>query len=121
MMAVSLIDGVDVRAIGLADLRHYVTVVPQNPYCFDGTVADNLRLFDPTVSEDKMIAAAKMACAHRFIERLPGNYNFELLPGGANLWQKAAPRVSAARSFTTRTASLCWMRRRAASTRRPKP
>ncbi|MBN8634242.1 MAG: ABC transporter ATP-binding protein [Anaerolineae bacterium] len=94
-----LIDGVDVREIGLHDLRQYVTVVPQNPYCFDGTVADNLRLFDPTVSDETMIAAAKMACAHRFIERLPGGYDFELLPGGANLSQGQKQLLALARAL----------------------
>jgi len=94
-----MIDGVDVREIGLADLRHYVTVVPQNPYCFNGTVAENLRLFDPTISDEQMIAAAKMACADRFIERLPGSYNFELLPGGANLSQGQKQLLALARAL----------------------
>lgn len=94
-----LIDGVDVREIGLADLRRYVTVVPQNPYCFDGTVADNLRLFNPAISDDEMIAAAKMACAHRFIERLPGAYDFQLLPGGANLSQGQKQLLALARAL----------------------
>ncbi|HEX2906320.1 MAG TPA: ABC transporter ATP-binding protein [Phototrophicaceae bacterium] len=81
------IDGVDVRDLKLADLRHYVTVVPQNPYCFNGTVADNLRLFDNDVTDAQMIAAAQTARAAAFIERLPDSYNYELLPGGANLSQ----------------------------------
>ncbi|MBC8171931.1 MAG: ABC transporter ATP-binding protein, partial [Anaerolineae bacterium] len=42
-----LISGVDVRDMSLSDLRKCVMVVPQNPYCFNGTIADNLRLFDP--------------------------------------------------------------------------
>lgn len=80
-----LIDGVPINALKLDDLRKYVTVVPQNPYCFDGTIADNLRLFDPTISQERMIEAAKMACAAPFIERLPGEYDYKLLPGAANL------------------------------------
>lgn len=80
-----LIDGVDIRAIRQSDLRHYVTVVPQNPYCFNGTIADNLRLFDPTVTYEQMQAAAQVASAAPFIEKLPGGYDYPLLPGGANL------------------------------------
>lgn len=80
-----LIDGVDIRELPIADLRHYVTVVPQSPYCFNGTLADNLRLFDPTISREQMIAAAKTANAAPFIERLPGTYDYQLLPGAANL------------------------------------
>lgn len=82
-----LIDGVDVRNLSWADLRHYVTVVPQNPYCFNGTVADNLRLFDPSISEAAMREAAEVACAAPFIEKLAGAYEHPLLPGGANLSQ----------------------------------
>jgi ATP-binding cassette subfamily B protein len=80
-----LIDNVDVRDLSLADLRKYVNVVPQTPYCFNGTIADNLRLFDPTITREQMITAAQAARAAPFIERLPGTYDYELLPGGANL------------------------------------
>lgn len=79
------ISGVDVRDLSLRDLRRFITVVPQNPYVFNGTIADNLRLFDPGITREQMEAAARTACAAPFIERLPGSYDFVLLPGGANL------------------------------------
>lgn len=82
-----LIDDVDVRDLTLDDLRKYINVVPQSPYCFNGTIADNLRLFDPDVSYEQMVAAAQAACSARFIEKLPGGYDYPLLPGGANLSQ----------------------------------
>jgi ATP-binding cassette, subfamily B, multidrug efflux pump len=94
-----LIDGVDVRSLNLADLRHYVTVVPQSPYCFNGTIADNLRLFDETVSYEQMVTASRAACAARFIERLPGGYDYELLPGGANLSQGQRQLLALARAL----------------------
>ncbi|MCC7207918.1 MAG: ABC transporter ATP-binding protein, partial [Anaerolineae bacterium] len=80
-----LLDSVDVRRLSFANLHRYVAVVPQNPYCFNGTIADNLRLFDPTISTERMVEAARIASAAPFIERLPGTYDFQLLPGGANL------------------------------------
>jgi ATP-binding cassette subfamily B protein len=80
-----LIDGVDLRELALADLREHITVVPQNPYCFNGTIADNLRLFDPTISKERMVEAVQVACAAPFIEQLPGEYDYKLLPGAANL------------------------------------
>ena len=80
-----LLDGVDVRHMAREDLRRCVAVVPQNPYCFNGTIADNLRLFDDTISLERMIWAAQTACAAPFIERLPGGYDHVLLPGGADL------------------------------------
>ncbi|MEP7291047.1 MAG: ABC transporter ATP-binding protein [Chloroflexota bacterium] len=93
------IDGVDVRDLSLADLRRFVTVVPQNPYCFNGTVADNLRLFDPSISYEQMKAAAQTACADKFIDKLPGSYDFELLPGGANLSQGQRQLLALARAL----------------------
>ncbi|MHB8629167.1 MAG: ABC transporter ATP-binding protein [Aggregatilineales bacterium] len=80
-----LIDGIDLRDLALSDLRDHITVVPQNPYCFNGTIADNLRLFDDTIIKQRMIEAAQMACAAPFIEQLPGEYDYKLLPGAANL------------------------------------
>jgi ATP-binding cassette subfamily B protein len=94
-----LIDGVDVRQIALADLRRAVTVVPQNPYCFDGTIADNLRLFDATITDEQMHDAARTACAAPFIERLPGGYHYPLMPGGANLSQGQRQLLALARAL----------------------
>lgn len=93
------VNGVDVRDLSLADLRKHVMVVPQNPYCFNGTIADNLRLFDDSVTTEQMIAAAKTACAAPFIEKLPGGYDYPLLPGGANLSQGQRQLLALARAL----------------------
>lgn len=93
------IDGVDVRDLSPDDLRRYVTVVPQSPYCFDGTIADNLRLFDPTISDEAMRRAAELSCAARFIERLPDGFNYPLLPGAANLSQGQRQLIALARAL----------------------
>lgn len=93
------IGGIDVREFPLETLRHLVTVVPQNPYCFNGTIADNLRLFDPTVTREQMVAAARTAAADKFIEKLPGDYDFMLLPGGANLSQGQRQLLALARAL----------------------
>ncbi len=94
-----LLDGIDIRHMAQSDLRRFVTVVPQNPYCFNGTIADNLRLFDETITHDQMVAAATMACAAPFIERLSGGYDYELLPGGANLSQGQRQLLALARAI----------------------
>lgn len=93
------INGVDVRDLALADLRQAVTVVPQNPYCFDGTIADNLRLFNPAITDAQMQRAARLAAAAPFIERLPGGYDYALLPGGANLSQGQRQLLALARAI----------------------
>jgi ATP-binding cassette, subfamily B, multidrug efflux pump len=94
-----LLDGVDIRRLCQGDLRRYICVVPQNPYCFNGTVADNLSLFDPTITRELMIAAAQTASAAPFIERLPGAYDYPLLPGGANLSQGQRQLLALARAL----------------------
>jgi ATP-binding cassette subfamily B multidrug efflux pump len=94
-----LIDGVDIRDLRLADLRKYVTVVPQSPYCFNGTIADNLRLFDETIPHERMVHAAQAASAAPFIDRLPGGYDYPLLPGGANLSQGQRQLLALARAL----------------------
>lgn len=93
------INGVDVRDLQLLELRKHVMVVPQNPYCFDGTIADNLRLFDATITDEQMRSAARTACAAGFIERLPGTYDYKLLPGGANLSQGQRQLLALARAL----------------------
>jgi ATP-binding cassette subfamily B protein len=93
------IDGVDVRQMALADLRCYVTVVPQNPYCINGTIADNLRLFDSNIPEADMRRAARTACAAPFIAALPGAYDYPLLPGGGNLSHGQRQLIALARAL----------------------
>ncbi len=94
-----MIDGIDIRKLPLRSLRHYVSVVPQSPYCFNGTIADNLKLFDPNVTYKQMVDAAQAACAAPFIEQLPGGYEYVLLPGGGNLSQGQRQLLALARAL----------------------
>jgi ATP-binding cassette subfamily B multidrug efflux pump len=80
-----LLDGVDIRRMALADLRRAVAVVPQDPVCLAGSIAKNIRLYREDIGDEELRRAARAANADRFIERLPGGYDYEVLPGGANL------------------------------------
>ncbi len=80
-----LLDGVDIRRLDLSALRRAVAVVPQDPICLSGTIAHNIRLFRDDISDADVRRAAELTNAASFIERLPGGYEFEVLPGGANL------------------------------------
>lgn len=82
-----LLDGVDIRRVDLLELRKAVAVVPQDPVCLEGTIAHNIRLYDESVSDAEIRRAAEFTNAARFIEQLPGEYEFHVLPGGANLSQ----------------------------------
>jgi ATP-binding cassette, subfamily B, multidrug efflux pump len=94
-----LINGVDVREMPQAQLRQLVTVVPQNPYCFEGTIADNLRLFNDAITDADMQAAARLACAEPFILALPSGYDHLLLAGGAELSQGQRQLLALARAL----------------------
>ncbi len=80
-----LIDGVPIREYDLRDLRNRIAVVLQDVFLFSGSVMENITLFDPSISRDKVIAASKMIGAHTFIERLPGGYDYQVMERGATL------------------------------------
>ncbi len=94
-----LVSGVDLRALSFKELRQYVSVVPQNPYIFSGTIADNLRLFNPHVTLEQMQSACEIACAMRFIQRLPNTFDYPLLPSGANLSEGQRQLLALARAM----------------------
>lgn len=93
------VGGVDLRDLSLADLRRYVSLVPQDPYCFNGTIGDNLRLFDDSITLEQMEKASEIARAKPFIDRVPERYDFELLPGGQNLSQGQRQLLALARAL----------------------
>jgi ATP-binding cassette subfamily B protein len=78
-------DGVDLRDLCLKDLRRRTGVVLQEPFLFAGTIADNISLGDPSISRERVIAAARAVSADRFIETLPGGYDAEVREAGSNL------------------------------------
>jgi len=79
------LDGVDISALRQAELRRHIAAVPQDPVCFSGTIASNIRLHDTSISDEQMRRAAEIANAAPFIERLPGGYDFEVRERGSNL------------------------------------
>jgi len=80
-----LIDGHDLREISFESLRHTVGLVLQDNFLFSGTIADNIRYARPDASDEDVMAAAKVANAHDFIERLANGYNTTVLERAANL------------------------------------
>ncbi|MEO1287163.1 MAG: ABC transporter ATP-binding protein, partial [Chloroflexota bacterium] len=93
------VSGVDLRDLSLKDLRRFVSLVPQDPYCFNGTIGDNLRLFDDSVTLEQMEEASEIARAKPFIDQMPNRYDFELLPGGKNLSQGQRQLLALARAL----------------------
>ena len=73
-----LIDGVDTVTITRRSLRDCFSVVLQDTCLFTGTIMDNIRYSRPQAGDEEVIKAARMACAHEFITRLPKGYQTEV-------------------------------------------
>jgi len=80
-----LVDGVDLKEYELGALRRQIAVVLQDVFLFSDTIYNNITLNDPSISREKVMAAAELVGAHRFIERLPGGYDYNVMERGATL------------------------------------
>lgn len=80
-----IIDGLDVRLVTQRSLRRQMGLVPQDPFLFTGSIADNIRFSSPEISMQKVEEAARAANAHDFISALPKGYATRILEGGVNL------------------------------------
>ncbi len=67
-------DGIDIRRINKSDLRKNITVVLQDSILFSGTILDNIRYSDETISKEEVIKVAKQIGAHHFISQLEKGY-----------------------------------------------
>ncbi len=94
-----LLDGVDLRQLSLDDLRRSVVVVPQESICMAGSIRFNIRLYDDSLSDEAVGRAAAYTNADQFIQQLPDGYDFEVMPGGANLSQGQRQLLSLARAL----------------------
>lgn len=79
------IDGIDVREVAQRSLRRQMGLVPQDPFLFTGTIADNIRFGHPEVPDTVVQDAARLANAHEFIAALPDQYATMIQEGGVNL------------------------------------
>jgi ATP-binding cassette, subfamily B, bacterial MsbA len=93
------IDGIDIRAMRLADLRRNIALVSQEPVLFNDTVGANLLLGRPNASRDEVEQAARDAFAHDFITTLPHGYDTVVGERGASLSGGQRQRIALARAF----------------------
>lgn len=80
-----LIDGIDVRHVRQRSLRRQIGIVPQDPFVFSASIADNIRFGRPDATNDEVQAAARLANLDEFVQSLPGGYNTIIQEGGVNL------------------------------------
>ncbi|HZG27627.1 MAG TPA: ABC transporter transmembrane domain-containing protein [Ensifer sp.] len=93
------IDGVSVRDVDPADLRARLSIVPQDVTIFASTIHDNIAFGRPDASRDDVIAAAKAAHAHEFIERLDNGYDTMSGERGVTLSGGQRQRIAIARAI----------------------
>ena len=96
-----LIDGVDLSMMDTTWLRKQIGVVLQENFLFNRTIRENIALTDPSVSMERVIAAAKMAGAHEFIVELPEGYDNMVGEQGSNLSGGQRQRLAIARALIT--------------------
>jgi len=79
------VDDIDIKDYSLMSLRDRVAMVLQDVFLFNGTVLDNIRLRDNSITREHIVEASKVIGAHPFIEKLPGSYDFMITERGSNL------------------------------------
>lgn len=79
------IDDTDIRDYSLHDLRLQIGLVLQDVFLFSGSIRNNITLYNPDITEEKIQEAIRMVGAERFIERLPGGLDYEVMERGNTL------------------------------------
>lgn len=100
------IDGINIKDIKKDSLRRNIAMVLQDTHLFSGTVMENIRYGRLDATDEEVVAAAKVAFAHSFIERLPDGYNTMLDGDGANLSQGERQLLNIARAAISKAPIL---------------
>lgn len=96
------LDGMDVRKVSLQALRRSIGIVPQEPMLFAGTLRENLVYGAPDAGDVEVVAAARAAHAHDFIEALPDGYQQQVGERGVTLSAGQRQRIAIARVMLAR-------------------
>lgn len=94
-----LLDGTDIRELGLQQLREHIALVPQQPALFTGDVRYNIAYGKPDATDEEITAAARAAHAHEFINQLPEGYASHLGEQGVRLSGGQRQRIALARAI----------------------
>jgi len=94
-----MVDAIDVRDLRQADLRENIALVSQQPFLFNDTILNNIRIGRPSASEDEVVHAARHAFAHEFITNLPDGYDTIVGEDAHALSGGQRQRVAIARAF----------------------
>ncbi|UZI31405.1 ABC transporter ATP-binding protein [Streptomyces sp. VB1] len=97
-----LVDGEDVRTLDPVLLAKTVSLVPQKPYLFSGTVATNLRYGNPDATDEELWHALEVAQAREFVEALEHGLDAPIAQGGTNVSGGQRQRLAIARTLVQR-------------------
>lgn len=98
-----LIDGVNINELDKETIRGNITIISQNPYIFNLSIKDNLKLVKPNLTEKEMKEACRLACLDEFIMSLPEGYETIIGEGGVNLSGGQKQRLAIARALVQKT------------------
>jgi ABC-type multidrug transport system fused ATPase/permease subunit len=97
------IDGVDINELDKDTIRGNITIISQNPYIFNMSIKDNLKLVKANLTDEEMKEACRIACLEEFIEELPDGYDTIIGEGGVNLSGGQKQRLAIARALVQKT------------------
>jgi ATP-binding cassette subfamily B multidrug efflux pump len=100
------LDGTDIREFTLESLRKKIAVVLQDVFLFSGSVMDNIKLYDTSISDETVIETAKNLGAHNFIMQLPNGYQQTVMERGATLSVGQRQLISFVRAMVHQPAVL---------------
>lgn len=94
-----LLDGVDLRKIRLSSLRRHISMVLQDVFLFNGTIAENIAYGSPSATREDIERAAKIAGADEFIKEMPQGYDTQIGERGVKLSGGQKQRLAIARAL----------------------
>ena len=95
------VDGVKITDMSREELRDRFGMVLQDTWLFEGTIGDNIGYAEENMSKEKIVEAARSACAHSFIKTLPGGYEMLLSRGAENISQGERQLLTIARAIAS--------------------
>ena len=98
-----LIDGVSIRELDEESIRGNITIINQNPYIFNKSIRDNLKLVKNDLTDEEMVEACRIACLDDYIESLEYKYDTVIGEGGVTLSGGQRQRLAIARALVQKT------------------
>lgn len=94
-----LLDGTDIRDYKLHAIRQHIATVLQDVFLFSDTIFNNITLYNPAITQEEVVEAAKKVGAYDFIMRLPGGFDYQVQERGATLSAGQAQLISFIRAL----------------------